>query len=306
MASLDAQALRADRAVPRRGHRQATQRVWPQQQADRVSPGQRPTGSRAEGCLSPCGGAAHARSTAGAGVRGLTVGRDLAPIGREEAGPTQTRSRPADPRHDSRSLPICGYPASSFTAVISCSRQTLSNRTTGSGLPASSERSSTWPTWSRITPSNRSSNRPYTTSCVRSRGLRDLGSRLCRQGRNGSERFRRVLDMRPEWWTAVDTDLELRLEQAIVDAGLPRPIRQFEIALPDGSDIHPDFYWPDPPTALEVDHSSWHGGREQQTYDKWRDRQLTRVGVRPMRVSEDDIRFRLETVTADLAAVLRT
>ena len=137
-------------------------------------------------------------------------------------------------------------------------------------------------------------------------GLRDLGSRLCRQGRNGSERFRRVLDMRPERWTAVDTDLELRLEQAIVDAGLPRPIRQFDIALPDGSDIHPDFYWPDPPTALEVDHSSWHGGREQQTYDKWRDRQLTRVGVRPMRVSEDDIRFRLETVTADLAGVLRT
>jgi very-short-patch-repair endonuclease len=136
--------------------------------------------------------------------------------------------------------------------------------------------------------------------------LRVLGSRLCRQGRNGSERFRRVLDLRPEWWTAVDTDLELRLEQAIIAAGLPRPIRQFEITLPDGSDIHPDFYWPDPPTALEVDHSSWHGGREQQTYDKWRDRQLTRIGVRPMRVSEDDIRFRVETVVSDLAAVLRT
>jgi very-short-patch-repair endonuclease len=136
--------------------------------------------------------------------------------------------------------------------------------------------------------------------------LRVLGSRLCRQGRNGSERFRQVLDSRPEWWTAVDTDLELRLEQAIVDAGLPRPIRQFEITLPDGSAIHPDFYWPDPPTALEVDHSSWHGGREEQTYDKWRDRQLTRLRVRPVRVSEDDIRFRLETVIADLAAVLRT
>jgi hypothetical protein len=136
--------------------------------------------------------------------------------------------------------------------------------------------------------------------------LRVAGNALCRQGRNGSERFRRVLDSRPEWWTAVDTDLELRLEQAIVVAGLPRPIRQFEITLPDGSDIHPDFYWPDPPIALEVDHSSWHGGREQQTYDKWRDRQLTRIGVRPMRVSEDDIRFRLQTVIADLAAVLRT
>jgi very-short-patch-repair endonuclease len=135
--------------------------------------------------------------------------------------------------------------------------------------------------------------------------LHVLGSRLCRQGRNGSERFRQVLDSRPEWWTAVDTDLELRLEQAIVAAGLPRPIRQFEITLPDGSDIHPDLYWPDPPIVLEVDHSSWHGGREQQTYDKWRDRQLTRVGVRPMRVSEDDIRFRLESVIADLASVLR-
>ena len=136
--------------------------------------------------------------------------------------------------------------------------------------------------------------------------LRVAGSALCRQGRNGSERFRRVLDSRPEWWTAVDTDLELRLEQAIIVAGLPRPVRQFEITLPDGSDIHPDFYWPDPPTALEVDHSSWHGGREQQTYDKWRDRQLTRIGVRPMRVSEDDIRLRLQTVVTDLAAVLRT
>jgi hypothetical protein len=132
-----------------------------------------------------------------------------------------------------------------------------------------------------------------------------VGSALRQQGRNGSRRFRRILDSRPEWWTPVFSDLELLLEQAVVAAGLPRPFRQYELTLLDGSGIHADFYWPDPPIALEVDHSFWHSGRERQTYDKWRDRQLTRMGIRPMRVSEDDIRHRLTALLDDLRAVLR-
>jgi very-short-patch-repair endonuclease len=130
------------------------------------------------------------------------------------------------------------------------------------------------------------------------------GNRLCQRGRKGSARYTRVLHSRPAWLKPVDSDLELRLEQAILAAGLPRPLRQHAIRLHTGEEIHPDFYWPSAGEVVEVDHVTWHGGRLTGTYDKQRDRKLRRIGINSTRVTDSEIRDDLRGVVDDVRAIL--
>jgi very-short-patch-repair endonuclease len=74
--------------------------------------------------------------------------------------------------------------------------------------------------------------------------------------------------------------------------------------LPDGRTVHPDFFWSRQREALEIDHTTWHGGKLDLTYDKWRDRQLRRLGIHVTRVTDVDVRHRLRDVIADLVAIL--
>ena len=134
--------------------------------------------------------------------------------------------------------------------------------------------------------------------------LFSTGHRLRERGRKGSARYQRVLESRPAWLKPVDSGLELELEQALIAAGLPRPVRQHALRLPSGEDIHPDFYWPDLHEIVEVDHVTWHGGREASAYDKRRDRLVRRLGISTTRVTDSDIRDHLPSVVADIAAVL--
>ena len=69
-----------------------------------------------------------------------------------------------------------------------------------------------------------------------------IGRRLRASGREGSARFARVLDARPAWRAPVGSDLELRVERALLRRGLPPAIRQAPIRLPDGTLIRPDLY----------------------------------------------------------------
>ena len=134
--------------------------------------------------------------------------------------------------------------------------------------------------------------------------LVDVGRRLRQRGRTGSARFGRVLDSRPAGLMPVGSDLELRLERAILAAGLPRPVRQHPMTLPTGRRIRIDFYWPEYRLAVEVDHITWHGGRAAATADKGRDRMLARLGIRTLRVTEDDVADQLHAVVYDIARVL--
>jgi very-short-patch-repair endonuclease len=134
--------------------------------------------------------------------------------------------------------------------------------------------------------------------------LFSTGHRLRERGRPGSARYQRVLESRPAWLKPVDSDLELQLERALLAAGLPRPLRQHALTLVTGEVIHPDFYWPDQHEIVEVDHVTWHGGRESSAYDKRRDRLVRRLGIGTIRVTDSDIRDHLASVVADITAVL--
>jgi very-short-patch-repair endonuclease len=134
--------------------------------------------------------------------------------------------------------------------------------------------------------------------------LMSTAVRLRQRGRNGSARFGRVIESRPAWLKPVDSDLELRVERAIVAAALPRPLRQHPVRLPSGETFRLDFYWPDHLEALEVDHVTWHGGKFDATADKRRDRLMRQLGIHTTRITDDDVRHRLPTVISDIRAIL--
>jgi very-short-patch-repair endonuclease len=130
------------------------------------------------------------------------------------------------------------------------------------------------------------------------------GRRLAASGRNGSDRYIRVLQSRPAWLRPVGSDLELRFERAVVAGGLPRPHRQHPILLPDGHVIHPDFYWPEEGEVVEIDHITWHGGKLDLTRDKQRDRLLRRLGIHVTRVTDSEIGDDMSRVIDDLRSIL--
>jgi hypothetical protein len=134
--------------------------------------------------------------------------------------------------------------------------------------------------------------------------LHRTGERLREHGRNGSARFARVLGSRPIDTTTIDSDLELVVERAIMAAGLPRPHRQHPLRLVTGELIHVDFYWDPEAEVLEIDHVTWHGGKRDLTEDKRRDRLIRRLGIHTTRVTDVDVRERLDNIIEDLRAIL--
>ena len=68
-----------------------------------------------------------------------------------------------------------------------------------------------------------------------------------------------------------------------------QPVRQHPLTLEGGTTIHPDLGWPDVGFFVEVDHLSWHGGRLENAYDRWRDRQVRLIGKELVRVTDIDL-----------------
>jgi len=132
----------------------------------------------------------------------------------------------------------------------------------------------------------------------------DAARRLCHPCRPGSRMFLDVLSRREAWRRPVMSDYELRFAAALTAAGLPEPERQPRLTLVCGDVIHPDLGWPDLGFFVEVDHVSWHGGRAENAYDRWRDRQAMLAGATIVRVTDVDIDRRLPATVADVAGLL--
>lgn len=126
--------------------------------------------------------------------------------------------------------------------------------------------------------------------------------RLRMIGRNGSARFGRVLARRPAWMKPAQSDHELRLLRALRRRGVELD-PQHPVQLPDGSTVHLDGADPARRFGVEVDHITWHGGRLVGDYDKWRDRQLARIGWTVPRVPDSAIDRDLERTAAELAEI---
>ncbi len=96
------------------------------------------------------------------------------------------------------------------------------------------------------------------------------------------------------------SDYELRLERAMRRRGFPHLTREHPVEIGGGAVIHPDLGLPADGFYVEVDHSSWHGGRVEGAYDRWRDTKVRLTGAHVERVSDLAIDRHLAETVDDL------
>jgi len=144
---------------------------------------------------------------------------------------------------------------------------------------------------------------------VRSRGMctdAELGEvyhDLCGRGRRGSAAWQRLADLTSREGRPAMSDLELELHEALVAAGLPRPVQQHPVELPSGRTAYLDLAYPDIRLDIEVDHSEWHATLSSVEADKTRDVGLAILGWERLRFSERSIERRLRVCVAAVIAV---
>jgi hypothetical protein len=123
---------------------------------------------------------------------------------------------------------------------------------------------------------------------------------VARRGQRGSRRAEQVFGMVE---AAAQSPQESRLRVRFTLAGLPRPVVQFEIRLPDGQVYHPDLAWPDFQVAVEYD-GVWHGDTEQFHRDRRRLNQLVSAGWLVLHVTSERLRTDFPGIIREVRAAL--
>ncbi len=136
--------------------------------------------------------------------------------------------------------------------------------------------------------------------------ISDTVHRLYHPNRPGAATMLTVIQSRPAWRSALQSDLEVKVLQEVSAQGLPAPVPQFPIRLPGRDhDISIDFAWPTVRLAVEVDHPAWHDGAADSHADKGRDRKLATIGWASARITDIDVRGGLRGAVADIGIILR-
>jgi very-short-patch-repair endonuclease len=108
------------------------------------------------------------------------------------------------------------------------------------------------------------------------------------QGRPGAAALGALLDVRRgRRWT--QSEFERRLLGLVRQAGLPQPVPQFEVTLPDRRRAFLDFAWPELRVAVEADSYRHHASRRDWARDHTRNNVLTSLGWRILPVTWDDM-----------------
>jgi very-short-patch-repair endonuclease len=124
------------------------------------------------------------------------------------------------------------------------------------------------------------------------------------RGRRGAAVLRRLLSARPPGYVPPESALERRVWDLLISAGLPPPVRQYEIF--DGSRFvaRVDLAYPDARVAIEADGYRWHSGRRAWSDDLGRRNRLTALGWRTLHVTHDDLTRPPEELRRQVTAVL--
>ncbi len=115
--------------------------------------------------------------------------------------------------------------------------------------------------------------------------------------RRGMTVLRAILDM----WDGEGVPAnvaEMRIVRVLVDAGLPPPVRQYEIWVDGELIARVDLAYPWARLAIELDSFRWHAGRGPFRSDRLRDIRLAAVGWRVLRATPEDASDGRELVAA--------
>jgi hypothetical protein len=131
-----------------------------------------------------------------------------------------------------------------------------------------------------------------------------------RPGRPGTPAIRALLD---EWRTALPAGATPRLKsplEAMVlpllsKRSLPAPRCNAPVELKGGRRIEVDFLWAEQRFVLEADSRDFHGTAVAFERDRWRDRELMRVGYASLRVTKLQAESEAEAIADAIAVRLR-
>lgn len=122
-----------------------------------------------------------------------------------------------------------------------------------------------------------------------------------RVGRRGATRAARVFDLADG---RAESPPESRLRVRLVLAGLPRPVPQYAISLPNGNTYRVDLAWPEYRVAVEYD-GQWHGDPNQIHADRRRLNQLLGAGWIVLHVTSQRLNRDFMGVVREIRAALR-
>lgn len=124
------------------------------------------------------------------------------------------------------------------------------------------------------------------------------------RGRPGVAVMRELLDARTGM-KPIESPLETRLLRALLKAGLPPPVPQYEIFDASARFIaRVDFAYPRHKIAIQADGFAFHGGRIRFQKDREQDRILQAMGWRVIRVTAEDVAHRPDRIAALIGAML--
>ncbi|MFZ4518387.1 MAG: type IV toxin-antitoxin system AbiEi family antitoxin domain-containing protein [Microthrixaceae bacterium] len=138
---------------------------------------------------------------------------------------------------------------------------------------------------------------------VRLSDIADEYRALSRPGRHGAGPIGEVLRALDPAMAAAESVLEVLILRIIREAGLPEPVRQYEVVI-EGRRLRLDFAYPDQRVFLEGDGFGAHGTRSAFENDRVRQNLLVVAGWRPLRFTWRQARFAPHTVIATVAAAL--
>ncbi len=143
------------------------------------------------------------------------------------------------------------------------------------------------------------------------RGMLDVAAveASLRPGQPGAPAIRRLL---AEWRPALPAGAQPRLKSPLeamvlpllAKRGLPAPRCNAPVELAGGKRIEVDFLWEDQRFVLEADSRDFHGTEVAFERDRWRDRELMRVGYGWLRVTKLQAEEETEAVAAAIASRL--
>lgn len=119
--------------------------------------------------------------------------------------------------------------------------------------------------------------------------VHEVRIRVGERGRSGAGIIDRALKELPTGAHLAESGPEVRLLQRIVTVGLPSPVQQHQVHLPNGTRCRLDLAYPDQRIALEYDGAEWHSTRAQVRRDQRRQRSLEAAGWTVLRFGHDDL-----------------
>jgi very-short-patch-repair endonuclease len=125
-------------------------------------------------------------------------------------------------------------------------------------------------------------------------------------GRSHDDVLRQLLDERPAGARPMGSEFEAGLYEVLRKAGLPLPIAQYRVLMPDGTYIYVDFAYPDVMLVLEADSFIWHSSLKAWRRDRERNGDLVELGWSILPITLDMVTWRGTDLARRVRGALET